>query len=647
MKKFFKSVVKCMKKNIYFIQPNTLLGNSIYYPYAVGVLSSYALQFEDISSKYELAGIIFKEDTTEDVMSAIKNPAIVGFSNYFWNYEYNLEQAKNIKEEYPECKIVFGGHQVSRDSDFLHKYSFIDILIFGEGEIPFTRILRALDKNENLGNIPNISFRNETGEIIKTEDKAEGVENYPSPYLTGVFDKLLNVPEGMEFNAQLETNRGCPYHCSFCDWCDYDLPMRQFPMERVKKDLEWISEHKISYCMCVDSNFGLFERDEEIAEFAVSLKKKNGFPDKFGACFAKNKTDRIFTINKMFNDVGMSKGVSLAFQSMSETVLENISRKNMNKDKLSEQLELYHKAGIPTYTELILGLPGETLESFSEGICELLERGQHDSINVFRCEVYPNSTLSNKDYMKKFGIKTAINKLNINHCAISNAVFSGGLEYIIETSTMSAEDLVKATVFSACIQSVHCHGLLQCFAIYLHNAMGVPYYNFYNSFINFFSEREGVIGDTIRRISRCIESTAEGKVDLSYINREFGDITWPYEEAMLIDYIYKLDDFYNEAEDFLASFGIEDDVMKELMSYQKNLIVTPFGNDVKATYSYNWKEYFYNILANKEAKLEKTENSLRFFADDVPSDWENYAKKIIWYGRRNKKTIRAVEKIRK
>ncbi len=636
---------KCVKKKFYFIQPNTLLGNSIYFPYAVGVLSSYALQFEDVSEKYELAGIIFKEDTEKEVMSSIIDPEIVGFSNYFWNYEYNLEQAKNIKEKYPECVIIFGGHQVSRDSDFLIKYPFIDILIFGEGEIPFTRILRTLDKGESLGNIPNISFRNGNGEIIKTEDKAEGVENYPSPYLTGIFDKLLNVPEGMEFNAQLETNRGCPYHCSFCDWCDYDLPMRQFPMERVKKDLEWISGHKISYCMCVDSNFGLFERDEEITEFAVSLKKKNGFPDKFGACFAKNKTDRIFTINKMFNDVGMSKGVSLAFQSMSETVLENISRKNMNKDKLSEQLELYHKAGIPTYTELILGLPGETLKSFSEGICELLERGQHDSINVFRCEVYPNSTLSNKDYMKKFGIKTAINKLNINHCAISNAVFSGGLEYIIETSTMSADDLVKATVFSACIQSVHCHGLLQCFAIYLHNAMGVPYYNFYNSFINYFSDREGVIGDTIRRISRCIESTADGEADLSYINREFGDITWPYEEAMLLDYIYKLDDFYKEAEEFIKDFGIEENVMNELMSYQKNLIVTPFDNDVKATYSYNWKEYFYNILANKETKLDKKETTLRFFADDVPSDWENYAKKIIWYGRRNKKTIRTVESI--
>ncbi len=634
-----------MKKKLYFIQPNTLLGNSIYYPYAVGVISAHVMQFEDINSQYELSGIIFKEDPTADVMNAVKDPFIVGFSNYFWNYKYNLTQAEIIKEKYPDCVIVFGGHQISRTSTYLEDYPFIDVLIFGEGEIPFERILRALDKGESLDGIPNISFRNVKGEIIKGEDKCEGIETYPSPYLTGIFDKLLNVPEGLEFNAQLETNRGCPYHCSFCDWCDYDLPMRMFSLDRVKKDLQWISEHNISYCMCVDSNFGLFPRDEEIAEFAVSMKKQNGYPDKFGACFAKDKTERIFTINKLLNDVGMSKGVSLAFQSMSEEVLKNISRKNMNKDKLSDQLELYHKAGIPTYTVLILGLPGETLDSFSKGICELLERGQHDSINVFRCEVYPNSTLADKDYMKKFGIKTAINKLNINHCAISNAVFAGGLEYIVETSTMSAEDLVKATVFSACIQSVHCHGLLQCFAIYLHNAKNVAYHEFYESFINFFSSREGVIGDTIRTISKCIESTADGEADLSYINREFGDITWPYEEAMLLDYIYKLDDFYKEAKEFLSEYDIDPDIEDELMSYQKNLIVTPFGNDVECQYRYDWKTYFYNILANRDGELENKDVTLRFFAVDVPDDWKNYATKIIWYGRRNKKTIRTVETV--
>lgn len=633
------------KKKIYFVQPNTLLGNSVYFPYAVGVLASYALQFEDIAAEYELAGIVFKEDSREEVMNCIDEPFIVGFSNYFWNYKYNLDIAKMLKERYPECTILFGGHQIPRNTGFLEDYPFIDLLIFGEGEIPFTNILRALASDGDLSAVCNIAYRDKNGTIVKTEDKFEGVSNYPSPYLTGIFDKLCNVPENMEFNAQLETNRGCPYHCSFCDWCEYDIPMRQFPMERVKKDLEWISAHNIFYCMCVDSNFGLFERDEEIAHFAADLKTKNGYPDKFGACFAKDKTDRIFRINKLFNDVGMSKGVSLAFQSMSEEVLRNISRRNMNKDKLSEQLELYHKAGIPTYTELILGLPGETLESFSQGICELLERGQHDSINVFRCEVYPNSTLSDKDYMEKFGIKTAINKLNINHCKISNAVFAGGLEYIVETSTMSAAELVKATVFSACIQSVHCHGLLQCFAIYLHNSLGVPYYDFYHAFTEYFADKDGVIGETLRRISRCIESTAEGATDMSYINPAFGDITWPYEEAMLLDYIYKLDDFYTEATDFIKTFGIDSDVFNELLLYQKNMIVTPGENDSSHAFSYDWHAYFNNVLSNKEASLNRIGCNVRFFAENVPDDWENYARQIIWYGRRNKKTIRKIEKI--
>ena len=633
------------KKNLYFVQPNTLLGNSIYFTYAEGVLASYALQFEDINQSYELAGIIFKEDSEKEVFDCVKDPFVVGFSNYFWNYKYNLDTAKAIKERYPECTIVFGGHQVPRNTEFLEKYPFIDVLIFGEGEIPFLNLLRALNSSLEMSSVCNIAYRDENGSIVKTEDKFEGVDNYPSPYLTGIFDKLCNVPEGLEFNAQLETNRGCPYHCSFCDWCEYDIPMRRFPMERVKKDLEWISQHNISYCMCVDSNFGLFERDEEIAAFAVEQKNKTGYPDKFGACFAKDKTDRIFRINKLFNDVGMSKGVSLAFQSMSETVLENISRKNMNKDKLSEQLELYHKAGIPSYTELILGLPGETLESFSQGICELLERGQHDSINVFRCEVYPNSTLADPAYMKKFGIKTATNHLNINHCKLSNAIFAGGLEYIVETSTMSSEELVKATVFSACIQSVHCHGLLQCFAIYIHNTLGVSYYDFYHSFIEYFSKREGVIGDTVRRISSCIQNTDNGSTDISYINPVFGDITWPYEEAMLLDYIYKLDEFYEEAAEFLARFNIEEKIFNELMTYQKKMIVVPGENDSTVTFDYDWKSYFTLALSDKKAELAATPGKIRLFAENIPEDWENYARQIIWYGRRNKKTIRKIEKI--
>lgn len=630
-----------MKKNIYFVQPNSMLGNSVYYPYAVGVIASYAFQYEDIKNGYELGGIVFKEDAAEDVMKHLESPYLVAFSNYFWNYKYNLALAEEIKKEYPDCIIIFGGHQVSKDTVWLEKHKFIDILCFGEGEITFLRLLRALADNEPLSSVANIAYR-ENGEIFQNEYVCLGADGYPSPYQSGVFDKLLNVPEGLEFNAQLETNRGCPYHCSFCDWCDYDLPMRMFPLERVKADLKWISEHKIAYCMCVDSNFGLFERDEEIAGYAVELKKQSGYPDKFGACFAKNKTDRIFRINKALNDVGMSKGVSLAFQSMSDEVLKNVSRANMNKDKLFEQLALYHEAGIPTYTELILGLPGETLESFCTGICELLELGQHDSINVFRCEVYPNSDLADKEYMERFAIKTAVNKLNTNHCKISEASFSGELHYISETSTMTPEDLADANLFSACIQSVHCHGPLQCFAIYLHNDKKISYYDFYSSFISYFSERDGMIGEILRKIKSCIISNGGENADISYINPEFRFITWPYEEAMLLDFIYNSEAFYGEVRPFLKGFDMDSDIMENIMRYQKNLMVTMGENNAFADFEYDLYSYFKNALENKPSPLMKEKCRINFFADNVPSDWENFARQIVWYGRRNKKSIRGV-----
>ena len=618
-----------------------MLGNSIYFPYAVGVIASYAFQFEDIRNEYELGGIVFKEDESEIVLPKLNNPFLVAFSNYFWNYKYNLDLAEKIKNDFPECIIVFGGHQVSKDTEWLEKYKFIDILTFGEGEITFLNLLRTLASKKSLSEVKNIAFR-ENDNIIQNEYVCLGADNYPSPYLSGIFDKLLNVTEGLEFNAQLETNRGCPYHCSFCDWCDYDLPMRMFPIERVKADLEWISEHKIAYCMCVDSNFGLYERDEEIAQFAVELKNKSGYPDKFGACFAKNKTDRIFRINKILNDVGMSKGVSLAFQSMSEEVLKNVSRANMNKDKLFEQLALYHEAGIPTYTELILGLPGETTESFCTGICELLELGQHDSINVFRCEVYPNSTLADKDYMKKFAIKTAVNKLNTNHCKISEASFSGELHYISETSTMTPQDLVESTLFSACIQSIHCHGPLQCFAIYLHNDMNVAYYDFYSSFISYFINKDGMIGEMLRRIQSCIKSNGEGHTDISYINPEFRFITWPYDEAMLLEIIYNLDAFYEEVKPFLDSFAMDSQISDNIMRYQKGLMVTPYKNNCEVDFEYDLYSYFKTALANKPTSLVKKDCRINFYAENIPNEWKDFARQIVWYGRRNKKSIREV-----
>ncbi|MBR0414280.1 MAG: radical SAM protein [Clostridia bacterium] len=628
------------KKNIYFVQPNSMLGGSIYFPYAVGVIAAYCFSFPAIKEQYRLGGIVFKEDAPEDVFKHLDNPYFVAFSNYFWNYRYNLDLAQQIKERYPDCRIVFGGHQIPKNTSWLEQYDFIDFLVFDEGEIPVYELLKCRFEGESLADIPNIAYRCGSS-IQKTAATFVGVKEYPSPYTNGIFDKLLNVDDSLEFNAQLETNRGCPYHCSFCDWCSYGVPMRLFEMEKIKKDLEWMAAHKIVYCMCVDSNFGLYERDEEIAAYIVSLKEKCGYPQRFGACFAKNKTMRIFRINKVLNDAGMSKGVSLAFQSMSDEVLKNVSRTNMNREELFEQLTLYHENNIPTYTELILGLPGETYESFCKGMCELLELGQHDSINVFRCEVYPNSDLADKDYMKRFGIKTAINKMNLNHCDIQSAVFAGGLEYIIETSTMTREQLAQANLFSACIQGVHCHGLLQFIALYLHNECGVKYYDFYTNWIAYFMQREQtLIGSVLHKICRSIRAVERSEVDFSYINREFGEITWPYEESVFLDFVNELDRFYEEVAAFLAQYHVDETLLGELISYQSNRIAMPGENDVREHYHFNFYEYFKAAFENAPVALKQQVETIRFYSAFNYKNKPDYARNIVWYGRRNKRTLR-------
>ena len=72
---------------------------------------------------------------------------------------------------------------------------------------------------------------------------------------------------------------------------------------------------------------------------------------------------------------------------------------------------MYTNRGIMAYSELILGLPGETYESFSEGIETLFECGQHKSVIVYPCELLPNSQLGSKDAVEKYKIEKILKNL--------------------------------------------------------------------------------------------------------------------------------------------------------------------------------------------------------------------------------------------
>src|SRR4029077_16666410 len=79
---------------------------------------------------------------------------------------------------------------------------------------------------------------------------------------------------------------------------------------------------------------------------------------------------------------------------------------NIKLSVFSELQREYVKRDIPTFSEFILGLPGETYESFSRGICQLIENGQHSKIEIYHCDIMPNAEIGDPAYQARFGIRS-------------------------------------------------------------------------------------------------------------------------------------------------------------------------------------------------------------------------------------------------
>ncbi|MCR5040501.1 MAG: hypothetical protein K6C36_00225, partial [Clostridia bacterium] len=326
------------KRNVYFAQAAYRNGKTAYLPYAVGTIIAYAWKDDTVRANYSVDDIIFLREDIDDIVNRLDDPVYFGFSTYLWNIEYNKALAKKVKERYPDCVIQFGGHQVSPDASLLRECDYIDLLVHNEGEEVVRQILIELlkGKDRSFEKICNVSFR-KNGSVVSTERALLEPGEYPSPYLEGVFSDIMARNPDTDFIPLLETNRGCPNHCSYCGWGMYKSKIRMFPMERIYKEIEWVADHKMEFLGFADANFGLFDRDATIVDWIISFKERCGYPKKFQVSYTKNSDQRVFEMTKKLNDHDMDKGVTLAFQSLSQEVLDNIGRSNI---KLSYYMKL-------------------------------------------------------------------------------------------------------------------------------------------------------------------------------------------------------------------------------------------------------------------------------------------------------------------
>lgn len=380
-----------------------------YLPYASGLLQAYAQTFSADPSRYTFLPIRFDRIPIEQLLKQIQIADVFGFSNYIWNMEYSLATAKAIKAIKPQALTIFGGPQVPDQAEaFLREHPEVDVCVHGEGELAFLALLEALPSRD-WRQIGSISYLDAEG-VFHCQPRTERIRDFsdfPSPYLMGVFDLLMLAHPRYSWVAMWETNRGCPFSCAFCDWGSAtQAKVNRKDFEQLKQEMEWFGRHKIDVINLCDANFGIFPRDLEITDYMIDVHQRTGFPRIFFTQTAKNVEERAYQIQKKIVNSGMSEVVALALQSVTPQTLKAIKRENISLATFRQLQHRFHRDGINTYSDVLMGLPGETYESFAEGVETMVAEGQHHLLQFFNVYTLPNAELNQPEYRAQHQVET-------------------------------------------------------------------------------------------------------------------------------------------------------------------------------------------------------------------------------------------------
>jgi radical SAM C-methyltransferase len=374
-------------------------------PLAAGYLKSMALADPRLNLGTDIRIFNFKGAQTLPAMATElfrdRRPQIFACSVLGWNYRAFGSLAETFKQLNPEGWVVFGGTHVAHQADRVFRmFPAVDVIVNGEGELVFRDLLTAhLDgrSREDLGEIAGISYRDQKGEVQTTAERPrmDDLDIIPSPVLTGAIE-LTDAAGRFRYDvALMETNRGCPYKCSFCYWGGaVGQRVKAFSRDRLRAELEVFGRLKVHTVALCDANFGLLPIDEEFVDDFIATRERFGYPRALESSWAKNKSNVFYSIVRKMKAAGLRSSFTLSLQTLSDPALRQMNRRNMKVNDWEDLVAWLGREGLECYAELIWGAPGETVESFMEGYDRLARR-------VSRIAVYPLLLLPNTQYSEK------------------------------------------------------------------------------------------------------------------------------------------------------------------------------------------------------------------------------------------------------
>jgi len=426
------------------------------FPLNVGYVASYCKKL--FGDDVEIT--LFKYIDEIDKAVNENPPDILGLSNYCWSHNVSYEIFKMCKKTNPNVVTIWGGPNFPIDfpsqKKFMERYKEVDIYVPTEGEIGFSNVVKKVLESNSIDEvkqkitqnpIDGCVSRNEQGQIQCTIPtlRISSLDEIPSPYLNGMMTKFFDG----KLTPMLQTNRGCPFHCTFCtDGRDEVNKVNSFDIKRVQSEIQYIAEHipKNTHSLHIsDLNFGMYPRDIEICESLAKIQEKFGYPKYIKCTTGKNQKDKIIKAIKKLNK---SLRVTMSVQSLDPDVLNNIRRDNISVDHMLALYPAIKEADLQTTSEVILGLPGETYSNHIQTLRDLI-RAKMDEIVVHTCMLLDGSEMNLPEERKKWGMKTKFRALQRDFAELSSG--KKVIEYeevVVGSNTMTFEEYIKLRILA-------------------------------------------------------------------------------------------------------------------------------------------------------------------------------------------------------
>lgn len=381
-------------------------------------------------------------------------PDVLMLTNYVWNEALSLRFARLAKSLRPDALVVFGGPNLPNEPDrqlaFMQDHESIDVYVLGEGDFRAAELVRRVVEagtREVLEDEPPSSslVRRRDGRIVHTPTgpREQRLDEIPSPWLTGVMDDFFDG----RLAPMIETNRGCPFRCTFCvQGTSWYTKVHYFDQQRIEEELDYIGAQirrrspAMGTLRIADANYGMYERDVAISRHIGRMQKKYGWPTFIDATTGKNRPDRIL---KSLEEVNGALVLYQAVQSLDEDVLRNVKRSNI-KLAAYEEIQMYMRGrGLRSNSDLILGLPGETLDSHLAALFRMIDAGVNQ-MHCFQAMMLKGSELESREARELFQFQTRFRVLPKNFGIYADAKVFDVEEIIVATDTLPFDDYLTA-----------------------------------------------------------------------------------------------------------------------------------------------------------------------------------------------------------